>query len=245
VNIAYLPRRARKLLKLAPNALYRKGLRSGVAAAIEHVGAMRATPAATIIDVGANIGQFSLMVRAIHPHATIHAFEPLRAMADTYEQLFAGDSRVTLHRCAAGASASVAEINVSKQPDSSSLLPISDRQSAMFPGTEQAGIERVEVKRIDDVLDVAALPAPILIKLDVQGFELEALKGMPQLLERAQWVYVEVSFASLYTGQPLANDILHWLNAQGFELSGIYNATYSGGVNVQADLLFARLKPAA
>ena len=246
MNLRYLPRRARKLWHLLPDPLYRRGLKLGVAAAIEHVGAIRSTPAATVIDVGANIGQFSLMTRAVHPTAIIHAFEPLREMGNVYAKLFAGDSRAVLHRCAAGASASTSELNVSKQPDSSSLLPISDQQSALFPGTEQAGIERVKVERIDDVLDVAALPRPILVKLDVQGFELEALKGMPRLLEQARWVYVEVSFTSLYTGQPLANDITHWLNKNGFELTGIYNTTYSSnGVNLQADLLFTRLDPSA
>jgi FkbM family methyltransferase len=244
VNLRYIPRRARKLWQLLPDQTYRKGLKFGVAAATEHIGAMRSTPAATVIDVGANIGQFSLMTRAIHPGAIIHAFEPLRGMADVYEKLFAGDPRAVLHRCAAGASASTSELNVSKQPDSSSLLPISDRQAALFPGTEKAGEESVRIERIDDVLDVAALPEPILVKLDVQGFELEALKGMPRVLERARWVYVEVSFISLYTGQPLANEISHWLNQHGFELTGIYNTTYAqSGVNVQADLLFTRLEP--
>jgi len=242
VNWRYLPRRVRKLGQLLPNPVYRKGLKFGVAAAVEHVGAMRSIPVATVIDVGANIGQFSLMTRANHPAAMIHAFEPLSAMADVYEKVFAGDQRVVLHRCAAGASASTSALNVSKQPDSSSLLPISDSQSILFPGTEQAGTEQVRVERIDDVIDAAKLHGPILVKLDVQGFELEALKGMPRVLERASWVYVEVSFTSLYTGQPLANEIAHWLNRNGFELTGIYNATYSGeGVNVQADLLFSRL----
>lgn len=242
MNWRSLSRRARKLGQLLPNPAYRKGLKFGVAAAVEHVGAMRSTPAATVIDVGANIGQFSLMTRANHPQAMIHAFEPLSAMADVYEKVFAGDPRVALHRCAAGASASTSALNVSKQPDSSSLLPISDQQSSLFPGTEQAGIEQVRVERIDDVVDVTKLQEPILVKLDVQGFELEALKGMPRVLERAKWVYLEVSFTSLYTGQPLANEIAHWLNQNGFELTGIYNPTYSSnGVNVQADLLFSRL----
>ncbi|KUR73690.1 hypothetical protein AQZ52_01605 [Novosphingobium fuchskuhlense] len=222
-------------------SVYRRGLKFGVAAAVEHVGAMRSMPAATVIDVGANIGQFSLMTRGIHPHAMIHAFEPLQAMADTYAKLFRDDKRVALHRYAAGSSASTSELNVSKQPDSSSMLPISDQQSTLFPGTEKAGVEQVRVERIDDVLNVAALAEPILVKLDVQGFELEALKGMPKVLERARWVYLEASFTSLYVGQPLGNEIVVWLNRNGFELTGVYNPSYSPeGTNVQTDLLFTR-----
>jgi FkbM family methyltransferase len=224
-----------------PHPGYRRGLKLGVAAAVEHVGAMRSVPFSTLIDVGANIGQFSLMSRTLHPAAIIHAFEPLRLMADTYERLFAGDARTTLHRCAAGTSAMTMDINVSNHPDSSSLLPISDQQSQLFPGTQKASVEQVRVVRIDDELPVDALSGPILIKLDVQGFELEALKGMPRLLARASWVYVEVSFMTLYEGQPLADEICAWLAENGFKISGVYNPTYSDeGVSIQADLLFAR-----
>jgi FkbM family methyltransferase len=228
-----------KLCRILPEPMYRKGLRLGVAAAIEHVGAMQTMPAATVVDVGANIGQFTLMTRGINPDAVIHAFEPLSGMAKIYRKLFANDLKVILHQCAAGASASFANLNVSKQPDSSSLLPISDEQSTLFPGTERAGVEQVQVSRVDDELDVAALAEPILVKLDVQGYELEALKGMPLLLARTRWVYVEVSFTRFYLGQPLGNEIISWLNGNGFELSGVYNATYSSdGCNLQADLLF-------
>jgi FkbM family methyltransferase len=236
-----LRRRAGKLLQLMPHPGYRRGLKLGVAAAVEHVGAMRSVPFSTLIDVGANIGQFSLMARTLHPAAIIHAFEPLRLMADTYERLFAGDARTTLHRCAAGTSAMTMDINVSNHPDSSSLLPISDQQSQLFPGTQKASVEQVRVVRIDDELPVDALSGPILVKLDVQGFELEALKGMPRLLARASWVYVEVSFMTLYEGQPLADEICAWLAENGFKISGVYNPTYSDeGVSIQADLLFAR-----
>ncbi len=241
MSLRSLLRRANKLQLLVPDATYRKGLKLGVAAAVEHEGAMRSVAFTTLIDVGANIGQFSLLTRKLHPDATIHAFEPLSAMAATYERLFAGDAKTILHRCAAGTSAMTTQINVSNHPDSSSLLPISDRQSQLFPGTQKASVEEVRVERIDDVLPVDTLAGPILVKLDVQGFELEALKGMPRLLARASWVYVEVSFMTLYTGQPLANEIHAWLEANGFEMAGVYNPTFSDeGVNIQADLLFAR-----
>lgn len=234
-------RRANKLLKLVPYPSYRKGLNLGVAAAVEHDGAMRSTPFATLIDVGANIGQFSLLARTLRPTAVIHAFEPLRLMADKYQRLFEGDALTTLHRCAAGREAGSTEINVSNHPDSSSLLPISDRQSELFPGTQKASVEEIRVARIDDEVAVEALVGPILIKLDVQGFELEALKGMPRLLARAAWVYIEVSFMTLYEGQPLADEICLWLAGNGFKMAGVYNPTYSDeGVNIQGDLLFVR-----
>lgn len=241
MSLKTLRRRIGKALYLSRTPSYRDGLKLGIAAAIEHEGPIRSIEYGTLIDVGANLGQFSLLSRTLHPDAVIHAFEPLSAMAVKYQQLFASDARTTLHRCAAGTFATTAEINVSNHPDSSSLLPISNQQSELFPGTQKSSVEVVKVERIDDVLRGMTLPDPILIKLDVQGFELEALKGMPDLLARARWVYVEVSFMELYVGQPLASEICAWLKEQAFDIAGVYNPTFSDeGVNIQADLLFAR-----
>lgn len=234
-------RRAGKLGKLVGTYGYLRGLRHKVAAAIEHQGAMRALHIGTLIDVGANIGQFSLLVRTIHPHATIHAFEPLKAMANRYAALFNGDPLTTLHPVAAGETVGDAEINVSARPDSSSLLAISPRQDEIFPGTAKAATEKIRVVRVDDLLADRDLPGPILIKLDVQGFELAALKGMQQLVDRAAHVYVEVSFVELYEGQPLAAEIIAWLADRGLLIAGVHNPTFlASGATVQVDMLFSR-----
>lgn len=234
-------RRARKLRHLFSSAAYRRGLKHRVAAAIEHEGALRSIEVGTLIDVGANIGQFSLLTRSLHPRAIIHAFEPLPEMADRYEALLGDDGHTTLHRIAAGETTELAEIHVSGRPDSSSLLSISERQNEIFPGTSEVSSLTIPVERVDDVLRGAALIDPVLIKLDVQGFELAALKGMPELLSRATHVYAEVSFVELYQGQPLAHEIIAWLAKQGYRIAGVYNPTFTHeGVAVQADTLFAR-----
>lgn len=241
MGITSFGRRARKLLRLLRTAEYRDALRKLVGAAIEHEGAMRSIEVGTLIDVGANLGQFSLLVRATHSRAQIHAFEPLNAAADKYSALFAGDENVTLHRAAAGEQSGRSAMNVSGRQDSSSLLPISAKQSEIFPGTAKISSEQIDVVRIDDVLVDSALDEPILIKLDVQGFELSALRGMPRLLARAHYVYAEVSFIELYEGQPLAHELIAWLAAAGFDMVGIYNPTFTAaGAAVQADALFAR-----
>lgn len=234
-------RRAVKFARLVGTGKYRHGLRHKVGAAIEHDGAMRSISVATLVDVGANIGQFSLLIRALYPSAVIHAFEPLAAMADRYDALFDQDSLTTLHRAAAGETAGEAQINVSASPDSSSLLPISARQDEIFPGTARAATENIRVVRIDDVLSLAKLAQPVVVKLDVQGFELAALKGMPVLLERVAHVYVEVSFVELYEGQPLASEIIAWLADRDFYVAGVYNSSFmANGTAVQADMLFSR-----
>ena len=234
-------RRLSKLGRILRLRSFRSALRFGVAAAIEHETLIRALPISALIDVGANKGQFSLLVRAHHPHVPIHAFEPLDEAAGVFERLFAGDANVTLHRCAAGPAEGEAEINISGHADSSSLLPISDLQDRSFPGTATVASRKIRIRRIDDVLEGMTLPAPLLIKLDVQGFELEALKGMPRLLAAADYVYAELSFFPLYDGQPLAAEVIGWLSDQGLRLAFINDVSRTQrGVPAQADVLFAR-----
>jgi len=84
-----------------------------------------------------------------------------------------------------------------------------------------------------------------MIKLDIQGYELAALKGMPELLQRAAYVYAEVSFLPLYVGQPLAAEIVTWLSERGFEMAGIQTiGRLPDGTCAQADILFSRVADA-
>ena len=98
----------------------------------------------------------------------------------------------------------------------------------------------ITVRRGDDVLGPEIdLPSPVLIKLDVQGYELAALKGMTHLLDRADYVYAEISFVELYSDQVLAPEFIEWLQLKGFRLSGIYNLHCDEeGISIQADALF-------
>jgi hypothetical protein len=121
-----------KLFRLVGNSTFRRGLKLGVGASIEHAGMMRSLNVATLVDVGANVGQFTLLTLAFNPGAQVEAFEPLSGPASVFEKLFANDGRVRLHRVAIGSAASVATMNVSRREDSSSLLPITDAQTENF-----------------------------------------------------------------------------------------------------------------
>ena len=111
--------------------------------------------------------------------------------------------------------------------------------SEIYSGTEEAYTTSLEIRRLDDVLHDVALDKPALLKLDVQGFELEVLKGSLETLKRIDYVYLEASFIELYKGQPLATEVITWLADHGFNLSGVYHVSFDGtGRAVQADMLF-------
>jgi len=194
---------------------------------------------ATVIDIGANRGQFSLAARRWAPGARVFAFEPLSVPAEVFRKVFAGDARVRLYQAAIGPQAGEAVIHVSAADDSSSLLPISGLQGRIFPGTGEAATEKIRVGRLSDFVSAEDIKAPAMLKLDVQGFELEALRGCEVLLGRFSLVYVECSFIPLYTGQALADEVIAWLREKGFQLVGVYHMSYdTKGRAVQGDSCF-------
>ena len=216
-------RKIKKLLFLLQNKLFVKPLFSGVAAAIEHRRMLESLNCKFVADVGANKGQFALAVRSYLPEARIVSFEPLDAPANIFETIFSGDERVKLYRYAIGDKDEESVIHISSSEDSSSLLPITEKQSTLYPGTNEVYRRIIKVKRLSHVLKKEQILQPALLKIDVQGFELSTLKGAVDLLDAFEYIYVECSFVELYLGQSLAYEVLAFLSKYGFNLSGIYN----------------------
>jgi FkbM family methyltransferase len=232
---------AQKFVRLVVDPHFRRGIRFGVGASVEHLGMMRGRDIATLVDIGANVGQFSLLVTGLLPDVRVEAFEPLRGPAGIFQKLFAGNPRVTLHRVAIGAQQKEASMNVSRREDSSSLLGISVVQTTTFPGTEKVGVENVRVTTLDAELDPSRIVAPALLKLDVQGYELEALRGCASMLHLFDLIYAELSFVELYEGQALAHEVIEFLSDKGFDICGVYNTQSDpDGRSIQCDCLFRR-----
>ena len=235
-------RRLVKLLRLLASPMFRRGLRFGVGAAIEHRGAIGPMALETVVDVGAHTGQFSLLVRALHPSVRIVAFEPQAGAAARYRRVFAQDSRTTLHQAAIAPQRGPAAMHVSASSDSSSLLPITRRQAELFPGTGEVGTIAVDAGPLDAFIAPEDLAAPALLKIDVQGFEMEVLRGSRPLLGFFEHVYVEASFEELYEGQALAGEVAAFLEERGFAEAGRFNVSADrAGAPIQADFLFHRV----
>src|SRR5258705_13176881 len=130
-------KKVKKFATLLRHSAYRNGLRHGVAAAIEHEAFLKVQRIGTLLDAGANKGQFALATRVNHPSAKIIAFEPLGGPSAQFEALFRTDKNVRLVRAALGAENGDAQIHISRRNDSSSLLPIGKLQPQVFPGTEE------------------------------------------------------------------------------------------------------------
>lgn len=238
-------RKAAKAARLLRTPRYRLPLALGVAAACEHEPVLAGLPVRTVVDAGANKGQFALLALELFPEATVHAFEPLSAPFARMTAWGAAETRLIRHRLALTTDGGTALMQVSARADSSSLRAITGRQTAVFPGTHQVGTEAVETARLDAVLGPDRLTAPALLKIDVQGGELEVLAGAGPLLAAFDWIYAECSFEELYAGQALVPDVTAFLADAGFDPLLYWNPVRDrGGRPVQADILFGR-RPSA
>lgn len=234
-------RKFRKLLGLCRTPAYLRGMFHGTAAAIEHKEVLSSLKLATIIDIGANRGQFSLVARQCHPSAALYAFEPLPGPARTYRRLFAGEPGVHLFEAAVGPRAGRDEIYLTRKDDNSSLLKPTQRQVRMHPQSEVIGRVPVAVETLDSCLSSSQIVSPCLLKLDVQGYELEALEGCVTYLQQIDVIYLEVSHVSLYEDQVLAPHLVEWLANHGFSPRRSLNAMRDpDGTVLQCDMLFER-----
>lgn len=217
-----------------PNLLQYK-----VAAGIEHRAVLAPLQCMHVVDIGANRGQFALIARKCFPMARIDSFEPLVEPAGQFQVLFNNDHSVKLHRIAIGPDKGEATIHISNRDDSSSLLPITEQQSTLFPGTAERETRTIQVAPLVDVVAANEIRSPALLKLDVQGFEIEVLHGCETLLDRFHYIYVECSFVELYAGQAFADEIIAFLRERNFILAGVYNPYYDkNGRAIQADFFF-------
>ncbi len=234
-------RRLRKLVQLLPDPLFRRGLRHGVGAAIEHRAILAPLRVASVVDVGANRGQFALLALSLFPDAHVHAFEPTPKPLHRLCAWAAGETRLSVHRLALGSEAGEVLMHLSLSDDNSSLKQPTDRQLTEHPSTPMVGSMMVPLARLDRVLSPAEMPRPCLLKIDVQGHELEVLRGCGALLDQIDHVLVECSYVELYKDQALGDQLAAHLTDRGFVQAGISHMSHgSDGTLLQADLLFSR-----
>jgi FkbM family methyltransferase len=190
----------------------------------------------TIVDGGANRGDTVARLRATFPDATIHAFEPIAALAEAIRARFEGDRGLVVHRAALAAEGGRLAFHRMKADATSSVL-VPSALKRRYQG------DRVDVAEQSEVLALAladAVPAPIdVLKLDLQGYELEALRGLRERLADVRVLLTEVEFVPLYEGQPLFGDLDVFLRAHGFRLFHLYDLwSHPDGQVTSGDALY-------
>lgn len=238
-RLAVASRRRRRFRRLRDTPAAALGL--GHIDSLELLELLLPAPPATIYDIGANIGTWTCLAKSLFPTAHVEAFEPLQSHTSGFHHWTAawpGDVR--LHTCALGSSEGTAAMHVMSLSDASSLLPLTEEGRNEFK-IAPTSTQSVPIVPLDVLVARENLRLPDLIKLDVQGYELEVLRGGENCLRHARAVLCEVSFKTFYGGQPLFQDVMAYLHQRGFALHALGEGTALGAPLVQSDALFLRL----
>ncbi|WP_212003647.1 FkbM family methyltransferase [Chitinophaga sp. HK235] len=194
----------------------------------------------TVLDVGANIGQFALAIAHRYPQAHVYSFEPVPA---TYRQLQQHTRKVPAIRTfnfALGSSEGALEFYSNEYSHASSALQVSPEQIQLQPQTARTHKMTVPVTQLDHLQDLV-LKSPTLLKLDVQGFEQEVLRGATVTLQQIDYLLFETSFIPMYSGEPLFDEMHHFVKSLGFDFIAPVGFLQSDNLQIlQMDLLYQR-----
>jgi FkbM family methyltransferase len=173
----------------------------------------------TVLDVGANSGQFGKLLRQSRFTGGIHSVEPLQSAYGVLAAAAARDPRWTVQRAAVSAEPGTLTMNVSGNSVSSSVLPMLDRHASAAPSAQYVATEDVPATTVDEIVKTIGLdPERTLLKIDVHGYERAVLDGAAATLPSFRGVRTEMSLVQLYEGQALMPEIVDLLGRHGFEL---------------------------
>jgi FkbM family methyltransferase len=178
----------------------------------------------TVLDIGANNGQFAEDVFRAFPGVTVYAFEPI---TECYERLLLmREQQPTLRPIQLALSDRDGEMDfwLSRFRDSSSIQEMMPAHTEAWPHTGIEAKIRVPIARLDSIAAGLDLKPPVFAKLDVQGHELAVINGGRETLSRCQRVMLECNFAPLYKGQPSFTQLYDELHSLGFLFDGFISA---------------------
>ncbi|MEG3594624.1 MAG: FkbM family methyltransferase [Chloroflexota bacterium] len=174
----------------------------------------------TVIDVGANIGQFAVDASELYPDAVIYSFEPLPG---PYNQLLINTksfSKFNPYNIALSDHKGTTKMYSNDFSQSSSILEMAESHKKAFPHSTNATPVKVKVQTLDAIFNGVELDTDILLKIDVQGSEKQVLDGGTETIKKVKVIIIETSYISLYKDQPLFEDVHDQLAKVGFRFHG-------------------------
>jgi FkbM family methyltransferase len=196
----------------------------------------------TLIDIGASHGDFINLVQQSKPNIHIYGFEPIPEVFNSLQERFVETNEVELYNLALGNFDGIVDFNENDYSYSSSILPIGEIHVNEFPHTRNFKKLEVQITSLDSVFNNKKIERPILVKVDVQGYEEQVISGGKNTFAQADFVIIELSFCELYLGQVLFESVYKELSEIGLCYAGCVSQLYSP-INdkiLQQDALFVR-----
>ncbi len=197
----------------------------------------------TVIDIGANTGQFAQLLHMVLPDAQIYSFEPLPDCFSALLKRTVDFDKFKAFNVGLGSVDGTLTFYRNPYTDSSSFRPMTALHRRQFPFTaSRQSLMPIPVRTLDSFKSELELQEKLFVKIDVQGFEDEVIEGGKRIISRAEMVLVEVSFAPLYEGVPAFEQLNHRMRRLGFEFRGCVDQLIGplDGAILQADALYIR-----
>jgi FkbM family methyltransferase len=184
-----------------------------------------------IFDVGAHAGEFTKLCRATWPAAKLTCFEVLP-----------GPVRELRQWCARDGNANVIELLLGAEPkEAVPLHELGTASSILDEHIAQASRTGLyPMQTIDGIVTSRCIDAPDLLKLDVQGYELEVLKGAQRTLKKISAILAEINLIDIHKNVPLLDDLIVFIREKGFvayDICGLTRRPLDQGL-WQADFIF-------
>lgn len=192
-----------------------------------------------VIDGGAHKGDFIQLINRQFSSPKIYAYEPIPLLAEELRTKFCQTS-LEIREVALGANKSQIELNLTHLLPASSILEAGEfAEKYHASGLDSAEKITITQVRLDEELNGEV----DILKLDLQGYELEALKGAEKILDSVKLVLIEVEFIPMYKNQPLFSDIDLFLRQHSFRLLNFYELyTHADGQLTSGDAIYLNSK---
>ncbi len=178
----------------------------------------------TIIDVGANVGNTVKMFQRMFPNSSIHAFEPNPTVFEKLKNNCTNIKSLTLNNLGVGDKKGSLTLN---RHSNSGATSFKNPNSITNPTYSQKIIDKIQVPvvTLSDYVQENSLSNIDLLKIDVEGFEMEVLKGITEeyLKNNIQMIMIEANLIEKMIGQGLIEDIISVLRKNNFTLFNIYD----------------------
>jgi FkbM family methyltransferase len=196
----------------------------------------------TIFDLGANRGEVLARYLECFPSSSIYAFEPFPGSFDILKDRFGSVGSVHLHPLAVACSEGLRQLYVNRNVDTNSLLKPRATGLSSDKQVKNKSVLDIQSTSLDLFCTSEKIGYIDILKMDIQGGELEALKGGVNLLRENKigLIYSEAFFVKQYESQPLFHEIAGFLYEFDYRLQDIYAPMYGKGHVVWADVIFTK-----
>ncbi|MCX2492585.1 FkbM family methyltransferase [Pedobacter sp. PF22-3] len=198
-------------------------------------------PIQTIYDIGAHVGIWTVLTKSIFPSSKIVCFEPLAQHHVTLKANTSHLNNINIYPFALGPKTGEATINIANRSDSSSIMDLTTKQAEIF-GVTMDRTGSIQIAQLDEFIRKEQIQLPDLMKLDIQGYELEALKGGIACMQACKFIILEVSFLEFYQGQPLFEEVIAFMASHQYKTIAFGYNTATGSRIEQCDILFENTK---